>query len=360
MRKFTRPLSSIVFAVLSLLPLALFTVEGPWPGPGEIKLQPRAPFPHRVIPQVFREIDRWFADRIGLRLPLLSAGAAFHVGLLRRSTDRRVVIGRDGWLFWTDDSDKVATMADFRGELRFSDAQLRAANRHLIEMRTTLSACGVYSVIAVAPNKQSIYGDYLSNSTLRPNTRLDDLLLRLDPQARAALLDLRPSLREGLAQRPELPVFFKTDTHWNEIGAFYAYRAIIEAMAKAISLGNQSLASLDDFAVEVRPFTDGDTAVYILSSPGRFADIEVRLRRKPTTRPRPPGQMLLIGDSFSGLLKGYFPPHFAKFDFGSFDKMSSFALSAKDKPGAVVFEIAERYLPDIAGWDFNWVQFCPR
>src|SRR5664280_64518 len=105
MRKFTQPLACSMFWLLSLLPLFLFTIDGPWPLARELRMQARTPFPQRITPHVFRDFDRWFIDRIGLRRHLVSIGTAIHIGLLQHSTNQRVLIGRDGWLFYTDEGD---------------------------------------------------------------------------------------------------------------------------------------------------------------------------------------------------------------------------------------------------------------
>jgi alginate O-acetyltransferase complex protein AlgJ len=364
MRRFTQSLACIVFWLLSLLPVALFTIDGPWPGVGELRMRAREPFPQRITPHIFRDLDRWFIDRIGLRLSLVSTGAAFHIGLLQRSTDRRVVIGRDGWLFWIDDGNGPATMADFRGALRFTDAELRAAERHLLAMRDVSAACGVRGLVAVAPNKQSVYGEYLNNSGVRPSTRLDDLLSRLGVSARAMILDLRVPLRAAKAADPARPIYFKTDSHWNDLGAFYAYRAVITALAQSMPVGDLALASPEQYEINIVPFDDGDLAINMLSSPGRFKDVQVLLRRKTASgggsQTKLGGQMLLIGDSFSLRLSRYFARHFSAFRLVSHGGIPEPPFRADGpQPSAIVFEIAERNLTNIAEWDFDWKRFCP-
>ncbi len=361
MRTFTRPLACVTFFVLAVLPLVLFTAKGPWLGRNEIRLQRLSPFPDRFTPNVFRNVDHWFADRIGLRLPLMWIGAHLNVGLLQRSTDRRVRIGRDRWLFWTGDSLSTVSMADFRGRLRFSADEVATAERRLIDIRDGLAACGAHGIVVVAPDKQSIYGEYLDDAPVRPKTRLDDLLQRLDPQARAMMLDLRRPLRAAKAANSEMPLYFKTDTHWNELGAFYGYQAIITALAKVMPIANLSLASLDDFTVKIRPFHGGDLASSMLLAPGLFPDIQTVLTRKSARIHTATGRLVMVSDSFSTLLTPYFAPHFAdvvklKASFGDADPKQIVRLH----PTAVILEIVERALDNIAYSRFDWPRVCPR
>ena len=131
-RAITSKLTVATYFALVLIPVALLGYDGPWFGPGDISIRGRAPFPERFSPGFYSAFDLWFADRIGFRYPLIYTGTNFHIGLLHRPIDRHVVFGRDGWMFWTDDRDTTpATMADSRGKLRFTAAEVRRIDANL-------------------------------------------------------------------------------------------------------------------------------------------------------------------------------------------------------------------------------------
>ena len=158
-------------------------------------------------------------------------------------------------------------------------------------------------------------------------------------------------------------MYFKTDTHWNDLGAFYAYQAIINSLAQSMPISDFTLASLEQYEIDVKPFEGGDIAVNMLSSPGRFKDVQVLLNRKTVNaelRAKLGGQMLIVGDSFSNGLSHYFAQNYSVFRNVRFDDLPvpSF-LAGGPQPLVVVFETAERYLTNMAKWDFDWKQFCP-
>jgi hypothetical protein len=246
--------------------------------------------------------------------------------------------------------------------MRFTEAEVKTANQRLLAMRDQLATCDARGLIVIAPNKQSIYGEYLDNAGSRAKTRLDDLLPRLDPQARKMLLDLRKPLRAAKAQDPSMPLYFKTDTHWNDLGAYFGYRAIIEALAKQIPVSNLSLAAFDQFTTDVKPFIRGDLSVIMLSARDWFPDVQVGVWRK--TDGNIPfyggsGRLILLGDSFSLALKRYFLPHFAEVRSGPYVNTPAELKEGQGKPSAVVFEMVERYLPYINVQNIDWTQFCP-
>ena len=130
----------VTFFVIVLLPLALFGYDGPWPGRGEVSIRARAPFPYRFTPAVFGELDQWFADRVGLRFPLIYLATKLHVDLLRRPLDNRIFFGRDGWMFWTDDAEHApAMMVDVRGALRFTSAEMARIDREIVAVSASVA-----------------------------------------------------------------------------------------------------------------------------------------------------------------------------------------------------------------------------
>ena len=352
-----RGLAVGIFAVLSLVPVAAVATHQLWPSlyPTNNLLTAPVAWPARFNGAFPSQFEQWLTDHVRRTLPALSINAAYQVGLLRQSSDRRIVLARSGWLFWTDGDDtETATMANFRGRLRFTNAQVQQAQRHLLVMRDALAACNIRALVAVAPNKQSIYGEKLSGDGETAETELDDLLPRLELGARSLLLDLRPPLRAAKAQHPELPLYYKTDSHWNLLGAYYGYSAIMAELAKTTPIANLQLTSRDRYKIAVTSRPPGDLA-QMLAASAWFTDAEVE-ERPIIDAAAPPGagRLLILGDSFSERLIPYFRPHFSTVQFRHFPSPPA---SVGDKPSVILFGFVERYLL-VLTLHFDWSQFC--
>jgi hypothetical protein len=325
-RTITGPAAVILFFALALLPVALFGVNGPWPGRGEPLLAPPAAFPPNLTSNTFRRISTWFGDRIGLRYPLLKLGSEMPVAVWQPRMIRNTIIGRYPWLFSSDDESRhVALMADLRGRLRFDDDAVARFDAQLRAAQSGFAACGKTALVMVAPNKQSIYPEQVRDpAKAYPRTRLDDLLQRLSPLARSAIVDPRPALRTAKANDP-VALFLRTDSHWNGLGAFVAYRSIVQALARSNAIDRPELATLDNYEIDAEPFQGGDMAVNVLHLPWYFADEEVTLRAKQALPPITvtdegqrvlftnsdgKGRLLLLGDSFAPPLAAYLARHF--------------------------------------------------
>ncbi len=224
-----RLLTVIVYFAVVLIPVVLLGHDGPWLGAGDFDILVNAPVPKKITPGTFRVVDDWFADHLGLRYPLIYAGTGLHIGLLRRPLDRHIFFGRDGWMFWTDNAETIpATMADSRSRLRFSPAEVGRIDANIRAVRDRFAQCGIPVFVNVVPNKQSIYGKYLfSGQVAEPVTRLDALMQGLsEPAPVRSCSTPRPAMRAAAAASDPFLLYPKTETHWNELGAFYGYRAI--------------------------------------------------------------------------------------------------------------------------------------
>jgi alginate O-acetyltransferase complex protein AlgJ len=376
-RAITSRLTVATYFALVLIPVILLGHDGPWFGPGDISIRGRAPLPEKFSPGAYAAFDLWFADRVGFRYPLIYAGTNFHIGLLHRPIDRHIVFGREGWMFWTDDRDTMpATMADSRGKLRFTSTEVKRVDADLRAAHDRLAACGIASAVFIAPNKQSIYGEFLIKADApAPTTRLDALIEELSAPAKAMIIDPRPIMRAAKAAHAPLHLYNKTETHWNLLGAFYGYLAVVERMAGMMPLANRDLASLSHYRIVAEPYPGGDMATRVLFSPWRFADENVRLEGKPPIsdereieiehdhfvqrNPRGRGRMVLLGDSFATLLVPFLAQHFAEVHRYAAEQIDG-AVVAFHRPDFVMFETLESYSPRLLLAPINLDAACGR
>jgi alginate O-acetyltransferase complex protein AlgJ len=372
-----RRLTVIVYFAVVLIPVVLLGHDGPWLGAGDFDIRGKAPFPKKFTPGTFRDFDEWFADHLGLRYPLIYAGTGLHIGLLRRPLDRHIFFGRDGWMFWTDNAETIpATMADSRSRLRFSPAEAGRIDANLRAVRDRFAQCGIPVFVNVAPNKQSIYGKYLfSGQVAEPVTRLDALMQGLSEPARSIVVDSRPAMRAAAAASDPILLYPKTETHWNQLGAFYGYRTVMTALARTIPLDHLETLSLEQYNVKSYRYAGGDMAVRVLFSPWRFEDENVSVTPKAppagieelqvnhehavVRNPNAKGRLVIFGDSFLGLLMPFFAQNFEEVHRYSAEEING-AIVAQLRPSAVIFETVERHAERLLRPPVNLPQLCDK
>jgi len=189
-------------------------------------------------------LEIYYDDRVGLRDWLIRAWAWLHMHGLGVSSSDKLIIGQDGWLFFGHEN----AVAQYRGLARFEPSELDRWADILEGRRRWLAERGIAYLLVLVPNKHRQYGQYMPASLPRASevSQLDQLVERLGQDGSVPFLDLRVALD---AAARETRVYHKTDTHWNDLGAYAAYRAILERLREL----DPSLAPLPPIAV--RPYT---------------------------------------------------------------------------------------------------------
>jgi hypothetical protein len=234
--------------------------------------------------------------------------------------------------------------------------------------------CRKGAFVVIAPNKQSIYPEELRKDATYLTSRLDDLLARLSPDARAMVIDPRPELRAAKS-RHGVPVYRPTDSHWNDLGAFIAYEKIVGVLAKANLVDRPGLATLEGIEIRAETSAGGDVATRLLYLPWNFPDQNIVLRggqqfplsvatehdRVVITNSEGRRKLLILADSFAPPLASLLARHFGEVEMlsrptwpATFDG----EVIAARNPDVVLFEIAERSVPDLLQPSMHLDRIC--
>ena len=138
----------------------------------------------------------------------------------------KAVVGKDGWLFYT--AEKNAD--DYQNVIPFSTDELARIQQNLDAVAEEYEKKGITFLIAIPPSKHSIYPEYMPDEipVLGSESRLDQLISYLVLNGNTQLMDLRPLF---LKEKKEKQIYYATDTHWNEYGAFLAYQEITKELS---------------------------------------------------------------------------------------------------------------------------------
>ncbi|MEJ5347096.1 MAG: hypothetical protein WHS46_00215 [Desulfosoma sp.] len=207
-----------------------------------------APFPQwpkntheiRVFQTAF---EKWFDDHFGGRHRLVQA---YHLMSLALGTtgSPRVLLGKDGWLFYTDPEDGN-NLDDYRRTDPLTQDDLERWRLVLETKAAWLKSRGIAYFFIVVPNKHTIYPEYYS-SRVRVHgvrSRLDQLMDALK-DSDVPVLDLRkPFLEAKVLGR----LYHKTDTHWNDLGAALAANVIVDKLFSFGLTAGQGHYRVEDF-----------------------------------------------------------------------------------------------------------------
>lgn len=217
------------------------------------------------IPKVFQE---YFDAHFPFRGALTEAHAWLKVRALGVSSSSDVTLGKDGWLFYAGES----VVDSYRRVHPFSDAELGQWAHALVSRRDWLRARGIPYLFLIAPDPQTIYSEEMPDNLWRVAgpSRLDQLTGYVRSYTDVEILDLRPVL---LRAKGEERVYYKTDTHWNQLGGFVAYEQIGDWMKARFPEWRPD--SLEEFDRRDAVWTGSLT--YMLGSASLFREERVNL-----------------------------------------------------------------------------------
>jgi len=148
----------------------------------------------------------------------------FNLSMIKMQT----IVGKDGFLFLGNFYESVIDKA--QGRYKYDSKELSIWADKLKNIEDWYRARDIEFLLVTAPNKSSIYPDKLPPSIVyKESQTITDDIVRLAKDKNITLLDLRDIVR---GHRDDGRLYFKTDTHWNNLGSSIGYQATIKFLNK--------------------------------------------------------------------------------------------------------------------------------
>jgi alginate O-acetyltransferase complex protein AlgJ len=171
------------------------------------------------------EVER-FPDPAPGHAPPEEAPIAWSVGTVDGGICEQVLVGRAGWLFLRQDSNDV--VGQHTGSVKLDKQSQQAWARVLADRMATVERLGATWIFLVVPDKESVYPEHLPRRvTPSPRRPIHDFLDAAQ-SLRAPVTYLLDDLRAAKATGELYP---RTDTHWNDRGAYVGYRRFCGELA---------------------------------------------------------------------------------------------------------------------------------
>lgn len=306
-----------------------------------------------------RRFDYYFNTTFSFRVDLLRLYNTIKFDLF--STDplpQKVVRGRDGWYFLGDSFSNV--IKESKGIDNSSNEELNEIVLKIKTNNTKLKLLGIDYYFAAAPNKASVYGDYLPiEKAPKPTTTTQ--LDSANTTTHFNFIDLKSDFSEEKGAR----LYYKTDSHWNDYGAYLGYATLIKKVK--ITFPDVPILSKSDFQINTVISHQQDLTRMLainekenvlvfnpkyhekailqknqIAIPKNYArpatDYETRFKSDINTL-----KVLVFHDSFTTHLKKFIKESFGETVF-IWDTRLDYNLIEKEKPDVVIQIIVERHL----------------
>lgn len=189
---------------------------------------------HSPLRELPRNLDNFLVDNSPFRYQFVLVNAGLDYALFGTSQSDQVLPGRKGWLFYKDGPNAAQPMANYQGltELNDSAEVLAEASAGLQILNDRLAENGCTLVLDLTPSKDRIYREYMPDGypIVNEQNRTDLLAAYLQSHTTVPVVWRYDLLRSQARQNPDRLLYYKTDTHWNAVGALYGLDGIFEAL----------------------------------------------------------------------------------------------------------------------------------
>ena len=273
----------------------------------------------------------------GLKFSYVTTGGEY-------AESSQVILGDEGYLFYKTEADGKPLL-DYKGLTNFDGMALDTIGSNLANIKANLEAKGIDLVVLVVPNKEMVYDQYMPEDIYRTTTYSRGKQLTDYVRDNYGINAYYP-IDALKAASQDMQVYYKTDTHMNQIGAFTVLNEIYKDR-----YGISVPVCLDDFSVADDNYL-GDLAT--VSHMGILDNAEIKDTVYAYKGCSPEyiqdETVLFIGDSFSGFLynvgsKPFTNVHRVDAEAFSMDMIDEY------QPTLVILEAGERRCERLA-WKY--------
>lgn len=169
------------------------------------------------------EAGAYFEDHFAFRPYFVTADSEIMGKIFGVSNMDTVIDGKSGWLYYT------ATREDYLGADPLSERTVYNALHNLSLLKCYVEGSGAKFLFTVAPNKNSLYGEYMPYYAGQKVSDIKNIEL-LEPGFEKEGI-LYADLFAVFEEQKET-LYLKRDSHWNQKGAVLAYNTILDSLGK--------------------------------------------------------------------------------------------------------------------------------
>lgn len=293
--------------------------------------------------------EAFLNDHLAFREPIISAVLRTDL-CLGESPHSQVLAGQDGWLFYREGGE------DFRTDSGLDDESLESLYYIQQTAADAFAAAGADYRILIAPDKHSVYPEYLPMTNRLGNEvwELDQIMTSPGPEYTVRFLDVRQALLDAAESGTQQ--YYKTDTHWSSAGAWTAYQAIMDQLEEK----HPNLRRLTEADVIHTTVTDSGDLASMIGQKGLLKyDCEAVAVSAPAAQDASAGDgetlslrvnssvpdgpvMLFIHDSFGPALIPFLEESVSELYLLSNESPSLAEMGDLSRFDIVIFEVVER------------------
>jgi hypothetical protein len=352
---------TLVFLTIIVLPLVFMDTKS---AISENENRTLAAFPDVItggITQFPKSLDNYISDRFGFK----NESVAFinSITMYNNFIKGNVVLGKDDWLFF---SNKGSNINDFLKINLFSQDEIKQIITNIEDRLEWCNDNSIKFIFLMAPNKHTIYPEQYPIKRPEGITRTEQIMDAMTDNLKDVVIYPRDYILSKKAK--PIPAYFETDSHWNMLGASYAYNLIFEKIKNKFpntifpdiefitdvtydSLGD--LVPLSGFTSygkrtipDIHPEKGWPAYYAYIKNDGRNCAIENKNQSLP--------KAIIFHDSFFPTLEPFTSTLFssAEYNWRWFTENEKESI-LQNKPDIIIWEVVERAIDGILYFPWN-------
>ena len=315
----------------------------------------------------FPKLKLYFDDQFPGRSRIIANHNYLEYSLFNRIviSDPTVHFGKDGWMFYIGEIVKEM----FQNGHPYSVFALKKIQIQLERRRDWLKSMGIRYYLLFPHITQFVYEEKLEDNLYRlnPVSKPEQVIGYLKKNSTLDIIDVNEAILDAKQKYPR-DLYYRSDSHWNLFGTYFAYKAVIDYIRKDFPQIPPPVP-LQEIKWDSAWKDDADLAL-LISLKGTIERLEYlphhpQIKSLPSLPPpeyyeyiSPEAMILLQGDnvnlprmvmnrdSYSNYLMPYFSSHFSR-QLYLWTPLFNPGIIEKEKPDIVIFEMLDRFLNDL-------------
>lgn len=304
----------------------------------------------------FKSLEEWFNDRFNQRRRLIAYAYNLDAKINHEHVNDHALMGKDNWIFTKERN----SVGNFQNTTSLSTVEQVKIIKKLKTWQAWLAKQNIKFYLMVAPDKNQIYGEFYPKNIQKKGTENQiDLVVKCAKEAQVPVIYPVPEL---LAQKSRGLLYYKNDTHWNSLGAYFGYKALMSLLQKDFSeieilqgkqivytkekFDSKDLERMLNLTIDEYNYIEYTTPSVAHPTAGNVEKFSQATFIENAIKPY---KLFISGDSFTGAMLPFLGETFklTTYTHTNHDLYRDQDLIMKIKPDIVVIEVIGKYVGDL-------------
>lgn len=254
------------------------------------------------------DFNNWFSDRFFLRKQCI---CLYNLFVREESFSSHWTLGKEGWIF-------AGSIRDLWDRTVFTNKEKIRIKNQINELQKYCDKNNIQLFIVIAPDKSKVYTEYFpyNYKSNKDKDKVFDFKKYADIEIPSTIIYLEDEILKNKTNSLNEYLYYKTDTHWNDLGAYYAYKAIISTISENNRLATSNIKF--EFSISKEPYSGDLIRSYRIDKKYAETNYPVYNFAKTDKGMKNQQRVYLVGDSYSYKLNRFLVNDFQNIGYKEF------------------------------------------